>query len=520
MKAFLNNKPDDARELVASLLRSQPRNGYLHLLNALSYQLEASSQQSLDLAKVGYGAAVAFAPEYFWSHYLAGAVSMDLQNCDEAAERFSAAILDDPGRPEGYVGLAVSAYCAGELEIASAAADRAMALGPANPVATRTAAYIAASRGDRTRVDALMDHSGMVSASESNLEGDRDRLIQLVRASDLASVQDSLEQDIPGSHQPQEPTTPASGESTNQVMVEVALLLNQNSTASSTGINLLDGLTAQFATSLQTEQRVLTNTPKTIARTFTNAISMPAMTYSLNLFNTTSDYYRVVARPALVAYVNRESEFFIGRTVTVGVSGINIGLLQPIDVGTSVKLTPLSITSRSARFKVDVTRSFFGQETGGTFSQSLTTFKQMVGATAEVQFGTTLILSSLYEGVEVGGASKTPILGDIPILNWFFKARMKAERRDVALVLLTPTLPGAIETGTGEFGDETLKRLLHLWRDGVGPASDMDAIIDTLNDGRRGRKLHRGNVGDLRVPSTQDQAIVRTVVQETLERLR
>ena len=65
--ALLAGKPAMARETLAAALRTQPQNGYFHLLNGLSYQIEDSSLQSLSLAKVGYDAAVKFAPGHFWS---------------------------------------------------------------------------------------------------------------------------------------------------------------------------------------------------------------------------------------------------------------------------------------------------------------------------------------------------------------------------------------------------------------------------------------------------------------------
>src|SRR5205814_6200751 len=145
-----------------------------------------------------------------------------------------------------------------------------------------------------------------------------------------------------------------------QVMVEVTVLLNQASTSDSVGINLLDGLTVQFGLSHTTNDTISTTaTGDSFTRVFTTAISVPDITYSLNLFNTQSDYYRVLARPSLVAYLGEESEFFIGRTVNVGVSGINIGLLQPVDVGLSIKLIPTEVTPFHTKFKVQIIRSFF-----------------------------------------------------------------------------------------------------------------------------------------------------------------
>ena len=250
-------------------------------------------------------------------------------------------------------------------------------------------------------------------------------------------------------------------------------------------------------------------------------MNIPQITYSLNLFNTRDDFYRVISRPSLVASLGQQSEFFIGRQLTVGVSGINLGTLIPIDVGTSVKVLLIEITPTYAKFKVDVLRSFFAQESGNsTFQQSLTTFKQVLGATAEVEFGKTLILSGLYEGVEVGASSKTPGLGDIPGVDTFFNQRINTERRDVALVLVTPRLPGSIETDTREFRGETLNRLLSLWKDLIDPTANMDAIIGTIEKRYGASKLFPVKTGDLRLPSVSDPDTVRSIIKETMAQLQ
>ena len=524
--ALLKGKPAVARETLAAALRIQPQNGYLHLLNGLSYQIEDSSLQSLSLAKVGYDAAVKFAPGHFWSHFLAGSLALDLQDYAEAAEHFSRAILDDPDRPQAFLGLAISAYFTGDLDVAQVAADRALRLAPMDPLALKTAAYVAAASGERGRLEAVLTKAEAIPIAARDFNSHKTRLAQLLRTATLAQGQgDSGDKQLERQAEKVAGTKENEGakqqenKEANQVMVEVTILLSQASTVHNTGINLLDGLTVQFGLEHLTERKVLTGAPTTFSRVFTTAIRVPQITYSLNLFNTKKDYYRVIARPSLVAYLGQPSEFFIGKTVTVGVSGINLGSLQPVDVGTSVKVTPSEITNAHARFKVEVIRSFFAQESGGTFAQSLTTFKQKVDATAEVEFGKTLILSGLYEGVNVRASSKTPVLGDTPGVNTFFNARTRTERRDIALVLVTPRLPGSVGTDTREFRGDTLNRLLSLWKELIDPTSDMDAIIGAIRKSDKRSKLFQPKTADLRLPSVSDPATVRSAIQETIAQL-
>lgn len=515
--ALQDAKPEAARSLLASALRAEPRNGYLHLLNGLTYQLADASQQSAELAQVGYDAAVKFAPGYFWAHYFSGLAKLGQNDYSAAADEFSSAILERPEHPQALAGLAASAYYAGDLGVARVAADRALALAPNDPAMLRASAYVAAARGDGQQLAAAIDRTNSLPPSSDALSADRPRLSRLLRTAELAAGETGQDAKQPQGT-PSSDAGRAPGEAPQQVMVEVTLLLSQTATRNTIGINLLDGLKLQFGGDNKTERHHNSGAPDTFSRVITTALTVPQITYSLNLFNSHDDFYDVVVRPSLVATLGQQSEFFIGRTLSVAVSGINLGALQTIDVGTSVKLSPIEITRERTRFRIDTVRSFFVPTSSGTFTESVTTFKQTVGATAEVEFGSTLILSGLYEAVNVGWASKVPILGDIPIANLLFNERSTTQTRDAAIVLVTPRFAGSIQTGTREFRTETLKRLLSVWNEVVDPLTNMDALTATI----RGKvsKHFRPQPGDLVLPDASDAATARLAISETLGRLR
>jgi Tfp pilus assembly protein PilF len=515
--AFLEGKPEAARKLLSEQLRADPRNGYLHLLNGYSYEMTDGTHKSQELALVGYEAAVKFAPGYFWSHYFSGLIDLERRDYSKAADHFSWAILDKPDRSLPFAGLAVSAYYAGDLGVARVAAERALALSPEDPLTLRIVAFVAAAGGDREYLDALFEKGKKLPGTAHDLEIHRPRLSHLLRTASTASGAGGSGGQ-PLQEQPSAPGATMGSDEPRQVMIEVTLLLSQAADTDSIGINLLDGLKLQFGADHLTESKKATGVPDTFSRVFTTALRVPQITYSLNLFNTRNDYYDVVVRPSLVASIGQPSEFFIGRTLTIGVSGINLGSLQPIDVGTSVKVLPLEITRKSAKFKVDTVRSFFVQDTSGTFFQSVTTFKQRVDATVEVEFGKTLILSGLFEAVNHGGSSKTPLLGSIPVVDVLFDSRSNMRGRDAALVLVTPRLPGTIDTGTREFRSETLNGVLSLWNDLVDPMANADAIVKKL--GGKISKFFRPHAGDLKLPPATDPATVRQVIRETVAQLQ
>jgi tetratricopeptide (TPR) repeat protein len=527
--ALRAGKGPEARALLARELRVRPDDGYLHLLNGLTYQVESSSPQALELAQVGYDAAARFADGYYWSEYCEGDLELAHRRYPAAAERFARAIREDPTRPEAFDGLATAAYLAGDLEVAWLASRHALAVAPDDPAALRIAVFVAAASGDATLYSEAFDRARAVAATRTRIEQQRPRLEGMRRTAAFAAA-NAIPGNIgvaqagngPAPASSAQGSTAAAAEGAaapsvdrTQLMIEVTLLLSQGSQTRNIGINLLDGLSVQFS-GQKTTHRDNSVIPVTTQQTVTSALNLPQITYSLNLFNTRQDYYEVIARPSLVASLGQESQFFIGRTVSVGVSGVNLGTVQPIDVGTSVKVNPIEITDKGAKFRIDVARSFFTNDIGGNFQQQLTTFKQTVGATVEVDFGRTLILSGLYEGVNVGSSSKVPLLGDVPILDSLTNSRIHTVNQDAALVLVTPKATGTIAAAPAEFRGEQLRQLMELWDRMIEPRAGLEAIIGTLQH----RMQHfRPLAGDVPLPSPTQQPVMAALLDDTLRRV-
>ncbi|MBL7031592.1 MAG: hypothetical protein ISR97_00225, partial [Nitrospira sp.] len=55
-----------------------------------------------------------------------------------------------------------------------------------------------------------------------------------------------------------------------------------------------------------------------------------------------------------------------------------------------------------------------------------------------VMDGSTVVIGGLMEEREEDGITKMPLLGDIPILGWFFKSKTKTRNKINLLVFLTP----------------------------------------------------------------------------------
>lgn len=445
----------------SELTARAPRDPASQTLLALAYQRAGSTDpEATELALAGYDLALKAEPGSFWAAALAGRAAFDRGRFNDATRRYAQAVMARPDHPEAMLALAASAYRSGDAPLAAAAAARAAELAT-NPVgkadALRLAALAEAGAGDALRsTQALAALAALDPARAAEVTPRMQQLVQ------TAAVDQA-----PASAEPMTEAPPS------QISVDVAIVLAQNTARERIGMNLLDGLRLQYGTARIDTRNIVTGDVRSdnSQRVITETISIPQLTYNINMFNRGGQFYQVVARPSLTAYRGEISEFFVGRTLKVAVNGVNAAQLEQIDIGIELKVTPVEITSQGARMRIETGRSFLTADAAGTFNEALTTFRQRVAATAEVRFGETLVLSGLSESVDDATFSKTPVLGDLPLAGSLFNERGKTSRRDSVLILVTPARPAALP-GRPWARAEAVERLVKLWTQVIDPSSN------------------------------------------------
>jgi len=504
----------EAREPLSRLLQQDLRNGHLQFLHALVEENEArdTDRARLELAAVGYANANRFAPGHYWALLHQGFIDLDRHEYTSAQALFAEAVLDQPQRWEAFYGLGVASYYRRDLPMLHLAAQRAVQLAPEHPDALRLQAMAMAVQGDPAAAGlAQRSASGMPAPLRAHLDRRVGEMMLAARSVPVSDFGQDFGQDF-GDPDPFGIPALAAGDP-NQVVVEVTILLNSTLDTASRGINLFDGLRILYGYS-NTLASTFTSFGRESTRSITSQISSPQLDYSLNLFNDSGQYYSVVARPSITAHLGRESQFFAGRTLNVEVSGINLGQLQPIDVGVQLKVTPEQIDGQKVTFQIAAERSFLSQQQIGTFENSLTTFRQSVSATADVEFGQTLVLSALSEEVSDRSYSKVPGAGDVPVVNWFTRRSQDSTRQESLLILVTPKLPLSISTpDTPERRQRTTQALLQAWQQRIDPRSDVPAILQRL---QRMRWLRAPEPGDLSLRLPQSDQLQREAVEESL----
>jgi len=447
------------------------------LLALASQQAAGGDPGAQDIAAAGYDVALRSSQNAYWAAVLAGKAAHDRGRYVQAQSYFARAVLMRPDDHRALLALAISAYLAGDPQLASLSAARAAESGDA------------ALRKDALKISALAlaasgrDGEARTVFSEFQTLAPNEAPVILTRVNELIRTGGAEAAAVPA--EATAPSTP------DQVSVDVAIILSQTSQRDSIGLNLLEGLQAQYGFREETVDSGGGN----IARTVTQAITIPQLTYNLNLFNRFGQYYQVVARPMLSAYRGEPADFFVGRSAKVAVTGVNFSQLESIDIGTNVKVTPLDITPERSRLKIEVTRSFLSGEPAGNFNESVNTWRQTVSTTVEVDFGKTLILSGLSESVRDSSATKTPVIGDTPVLGSLFNRRITTDKRDAVLILVTPSPVTSFEARPWARPAD-VERLISLWSTVVAPGSDANTITRQLE---HARLFTRGKRDDARL---------------------
>ena len=76
-------------------------------------------------------------------------------------------------------------------------------------------------------------------------------------------------------------------------------------------------------------------------------------------------------------------------------------------------------------------------ETGG---DSYDTVTRAVTTQVRVKSGQTVVLGGLLQSSEKEAVTKVPLLGQIPIIGWFFTSKTKSKSTTDLVIFITPTV--------------------------------------------------------------------------------
>lgn len=148
----------------------------------------------------------------------------------------------------------------------------------------------------------------------------------------------------------------------------------------------------------------------------------------------------VVSSPRVIT-ANREEAIiesgeeipFKTTTTTQGVTQFGVEFKKAV---LALRVTPSITPGGDIDLLLDVHQDTRGQET----SEGPAIDTQKIKTQIQVANGETVVLGGVFKRTEVNQISKTPILGDIPFLKYFFRKTKKINKKQELLVFITPKI--------------------------------------------------------------------------------
>jgi hypothetical protein len=305
------------------------------------------------------------------------------------------------------------------------------------------------------------------------------------------------------------------------VMLDVVIIKMEDTISTNKGVNLLSSLNFQFGSStssLPAFNRSVAGTAVTggsasDTTSITRAISVPALTYSLNIANANSKINELLARPTIVAMDCTKSEFFSGTELNAAaVSGSALGMSQPIqvqkEIGVKLGVTPQFMNDSTVRLAIDVVRTFVTPASSDVnYTFKLETSKINTQSNVQLRFGETLILGGLSEKEYSKTRDGVPFLENIPGVQYFFSNQKTLDFQRSVLMLITPRDPyytfqysesagneSQSSGGSANSKSTSLDRLRNRYGDWFEPYSTTESIFNHLGKTDLYREFRTGDV--------------------------
>lgn len=562
-------KLNDASELFNKALQLDPSNSYLQFFNAFDYHMmaRAGDTQKFSLAQQGYTLAIKFDRSNWVAHYYLGTLYFEQRNFHAAQSEFAEVLLSLEDDQEVLFRMVAASYYAQDPVTAAACLDRLRALNPQDAQVLRLSAIISASIGHSADAQNWLAKYQATNPEANELAITQDRIkhwttiyrnapakVPIANGQNTPAQTDALSSNakqissglmpVQFGFQVQEPGQPLPGQQNQtqnfnnsnnpttlpvttsdgrMVLVDVVLMYTEDTLSTSKGVNLLNTLQVQFGpaawdtsvkntsgSNLSTASGVdtLTQTATGASSTaLTSQISVPALTYSLNIANANTNLNEVLARPTLAALNGMKSEFFSGETLDAAVvsTGANSGGAVQLskEIGIRLTITPTFMPDGKIQMTVDAQRTFLKPPSSYVgFSYKVEVSKVMVNANVSMGFGETLVLGGLSEKETSKARDGVPFLQDIPFLQYFFSKQTASNYQRSVLMLITPRLPqytystdDAMRFGVGKNTDiESMKELRARYGDWFAPYPNMASVFHHLDSSSLYREFRTGDV--------------------------
>jgi hypothetical protein len=460
---------------------------------------------------------------------------LEQKKFSEAQNDFASAVLNKSHEPKFFHGLAVSSYYLRDLPTAAGAISKALSQDPENPDYLHTAAIIMAAGGDieqakkyQEKLSGIKKHQRKASFVTSRVNEWASFHNHLKLAADEETIAsggfNELRADIksPGAEEEksEEPASAPSKIDDRMVIVDVVLILTQEENTDIYGLNLLDQLKfnysfdhkfgSGFNTNFSSDNNGFSTdgSKNSNFQYFLHSISIPAVSYSVNAATAQGTRSEILARPSLLARHGKSSHFFSGDNILFGFGTRDNIDFKEKEVGIFLQVTPNILDDGRVNIKLDVKRSFFVPQNPNVQQSSVTGFQTSTTrliSDVVLEAGDTLVLGGLSDRVHTSDRKGTQILGDIPILDFFFSRQEETKSYKSVIVLVTPRLPHYTYRTSASLKREATRGRTSLelaamnevrgrYTDWFKMYSNLGTVFDKLQGNQLYRELRTGDV--------------------------
>ena len=421
-------------------LAREPDSPALNFLSGLLYDATAiQSTEAREMARVGYRMALRQDNGYWPAEYQLGLAALEDRDLPAAQRHLLSAARLAPREARIFLALARAAYCAGDYPLAAAALARGQELDRETSLELQvTQALLLAAQGDTAGAEKL----ALVVPGQAAV--DLRRRLEVGFGTTLTAPGP-----VAGAAVPAPSAIPLAADPTarkpRMAVIDVVVIRRSETRSQRTGINLLDALTLQFGSQLL--NRIASRTVDQLAggptadsttRASETFLTIPAITYSLNIANALGNQSSIEARPTLLATDGMVSKVFNGGTLTYATDGQLSSSSYTRDVGLTLSVKPKFVADDVVNLEVSVVlENFVSTPPVGSFRQAVQTEKSSTDVVAEMRFGQTLLVSSGTSDSRTQSSSRVPIVSNVPLVGRLFDSANGSRQSSELLVLLS-----------------------------------------------------------------------------------
>lgn len=256
-----------------------------------------------------------------------------------------------------------------------------------------------------------------------------------------------------------------------QIIVETKILRVNSTAAERTGINWITALGKEGTTlDLARDLNSVFGLPESVKSSVvgggnTNLILSPLQLQGVLRALAEGTVARQVSSPTLITEDNEQGSIsiidrvpIITSTTTGGSNGseavrteelryridtsdptINSDPLKHREIGISVVVTPTLLPDGTIRMKLRPrSAQIVGEVESPTKNKYPRVTEAMVESIARVPDGFSLVVGGFYGEAQTDGKTKIPLLGDVPVVNFFFKSKEATKEKTSLVFIVTP----------------------------------------------------------------------------------